>query len=175
MYKKLPSDGDITGYCNHQETGNPCLSYSISGDTLTITSEDGSHNDFTIDDAGITFKPKVVLKKVELVTPQLLSAKWHRSNFAQSTGYGSNVGVASEQQIYFDADGNFATKQFSGFTASGSLAGGYQSRKDIDQGTYSLDGYFITLRFQDGFEAKHVIFKYPGEDLISIDGKNFIQ
>lgn len=175
MYKQLPEDGDLIGYCGHQVNGNPCLSYEASGDAVTVTEADGSQSVYDIAGDSITIKPKVVLRKVEAPTPEILEGIWKRSNFALSSGAGGNVGVSSQQAISFGTDGSFQNSQFTGFVGGGASAGGYSSRKAIEKGTYELDGYFITLKYEDGFTAKHVIFKSPGEELIALDGRTFIR
>jgi hypothetical protein len=175
MYRQLPEDGDMIGYCTHQVSGNPCLGYEINGDVVTVTESDGGQSQYTIDGNSITIKPKVILRKVDVATPEILDGIWKRSNLAISSGAGGSVSTSSQQAISFGSDGSFQNSQFSGFVGGGSAAGGYASRKGIEKGTYSLDGYFITLQYEDGFAAKHIIFKSPGEELIAIDGRTFIR
>lgn len=176
MIKKLPETASLIEYCTNPEPSNPCLDYQIDSDGLKIT-ENGEIKTYGYDSGTgqVTIKPKVILSKVEPLTNSAISGKWHRSNFSQSIGYGGNVSSASEQQIYFEDNGYFANHKFSGFIGSGSLSTGYQNRSENNQGSYELDGYFLNLKYEDGFTANHVAFKYPNEDLISIDGKNFIK
>lgn len=175
MYKQLPEDGDLMGYCNRPTSTNPCFSYEVTDDGFTLTAPDGTTADYPASETQITIKPKVVLRKVEVPTPEILEGIWKRSNFALSSGAGGAVGVSSQQAIYFSTDGSFQNSQFGGFVGGGAYAGGYGSRKAVEKGAYELDGYFITLTYEDGFTAKHVIFKSPGEELIAIDGRTFIR
>ncbi len=107
-----------------------------------------------------------------------LDGSWSTIGGGGNLAMGGTVGVISTARFTFTPDGRFTTERMSGGSSSidfgGATAGNSAFARRDSAGTYQLDGYTLSLRFNNG-EARRLFFCFLGKDreTLRIGGSNY--
>lgn len=102
--------------------------------------------------------------------PRQLAGSFSRT----STSVGAGTAAQLSATMVFDGK-RFASARSAGSITAGHGGGGVTtSGRSGSQGTYSIDGYVITLRHDDGQVAESTVFTHPTDhDIVWIGGQTY--
>ena len=152
-----------------------CGQYARNGNQIAIRWNDGNTTQLSVTGPRTLGGPKLTLYRVEPVRNLKLEGVWGFSNFVSSQGAGGNVSVSSDKAIAFDRNGNFAVKNFTGFSTTGTQAGAAASQDIHGKGTYTINGNTLSLNFPGIGTVDYTFWVHPEDrKVIIIDGVSYI-
>ena len=178
--------GGLTAHC--QNAPASCGVYTLSGDSLTRNSVGDRFGTVTTDsdrfeqgegEISIDGDDYTAIPPVSALT---LDGSWSSTFIMVGNSATSSSSISSVRTIVFTPDGRFTTSGFAGATSNstiGDTSAGVATSSDTaaEKGAYAIEGYTITLTFEDG-RVDQLGFYMPDTDdidLLMIGGSQYLR
>jgi hypothetical protein len=176
-FRGVPAGGlerfDYDAACRGRQAH--CGQYQRQGNQVVAQWNDGNTTQLAVTGPRTLGGPKMTLYRVEPVRNLKLEGVWGFTNFVSSQGAGGNVSVSSDKAIAFNRQGEFAVKNFVGYSAVGSVAGAGGSQDVTGKGAYLIEGNTLVLNFAGVGTASYTFWVHPQDrSVIVVDGVNYI-
>jgi hypothetical protein len=146
-----------------------CGRWSDGASAITVDLDAGTTIELAKRDGALRTPVGIVLRKVGRADGVALRGAYGSVTGVDASGAGGRVLVSSEHTIAFEGD-RFAARGFVGFASDGA-AGSSEASGD---GTYSLSGNTLRVRFADGTSGAYTFWIDPEDaSVIVVDGVSY--
>ena len=165
---------------------NVCGRFTKNRSSITFGFDDGNTQTARITKSGLTVDDYSYALAIPFAVGTPLNGSYKLDSAVSFSGAYGNGSAYTDNKFTFDGDGHFHSKEKSGTAISlmgqtdfgpRYTGGGLAARDDgTNEGSYTIDGYILTLRRADGFTTKRFIYRAvdkAGNASIAIDGRAY--